>query len=95
MVADIDFCRTEARDEAKAELSAEVSHTKMGWIYFENDAAACVENVKTRNRNCLQKELENIGKYSRVYKIPQDAVVIPVFPGPAPTQLILRTEDCS
>jgi hypothetical protein len=95
MVADIDFCRMEARDEARVELATEVPGTKMGWVYFENDTVACSANARNRNRDGLQTELENIEKYSVVYKIPQDAVVFPVFPRPAPSQVVLRTEDCS
>jgi len=94
MVADIDFCRKEALDEARTELAVGAPDTKLGWVYFENDPAGCEANIRSRNRGCLQQELEYLRKYSPDYKVPNDAVVIPVLPGLV-SRVVLRTETCS
>lgn len=77
-VADIDFCRTEARHEAEHELLVEVPGVRHGWIFFENDPSACEENIRSRNRTCFENELGYLLNYSPSYNIPQDAVVFPI-----------------
>jgi len=77
-VADIDFCRTEARTEAESVLRSMVSGLQMRWHFFENDERACKENIKRRNRNSREAELGKLHEYSRVYSIPRGAEVHPV-----------------
>jgi len=77
-VADIDFCGTEARREAETVLRQELPSLEVRWHFFANDPAACEANVRDRNRESLQRELALIAKYSQAYRIPQNAVVLPV-----------------
>jgi hypothetical protein len=77
-VADIDFCRTESRDEAESLLSATVPGLKLRWLFFENDSSACEANIRSRDRRQLQIELGNLHRYSNSFEIPQGAEVLPV-----------------
>jgi len=77
-VADIHFCKTEPREEAEDALREEVPGVSPYWQFFENDPVACEENIRHRNRDCLQKELENLQDLSRAYHIPPGAVVFSV-----------------
>jgi hypothetical protein len=79
VVADINFCRLDSRQEAEREVCAEVPGVRLSWRFFENDPSACEANVTARNRVCLQRELNLIGEYSPLYCIPRDAVVLPVW----------------
>jgi len=78
VVADIDFCDTDSRIEAETVLRGEIPNLKLKWQFFANDRAACEANIRTRNRESVERELNLIVKYSPLYCIPQDAVVIPV-----------------
>jgi len=79
-VADIDFCKTESREEAESVLSAEVPGVKLCWRFFENDPPACEANIRSRNRPRLQTDLEKLHGYSAFYRIPQGADVLPIWP---------------
>jgi hypothetical protein len=78
-VADIDFCDTNARNEAEGMLREEISGLDVRWEFFANDRSACEANARARNRSCLQRELNLIVKYSHSYNIPEGAVVHPVW----------------
>lgn len=77
-VADIDFCKTESREEAERVVLAEVPGATLGWHFFKNDPSACEVNIKSRNRDCLRKELGLLEQLSPSYRIPQDAAVFAV-----------------
>ena len=78
IAADIDFCDESARREANSVLLAELPDLDLSWQFFANDRAACEANVRSRNRDCLPRELELIAKYSPFYQIPQATIVLPV-----------------
>jgi hypothetical protein len=78
-VADIDFCDTDARNEAEGVLRSEISGLDVRWEFFANDCSACEVNIRTRNRSCLERELDCLAKYSRSYNIPEGAAVLPVW----------------
>ena len=78
-VADIDFCDTAARSEAESILRAEIPGLDVMWEFFANDRSACEANIRTRNRPCLERELDLIAKYSPSYNVPEGAVVHPVW----------------
>jgi hypothetical protein len=77
-VADIDFCKPEARAETMSTLLAEVPGIEAVWCFFENCFAACEANIIHRNRASLQEDLKKLREYSELYRIPQGALVLPV-----------------
>jgi hypothetical protein len=79
-VADIDFCKPESRAEAMSTLLADVPGIRADWWFFENCSAKCETNIRNRNRDSLQKDLEKLHEYSGLYCIPQGADVLPVGP---------------
>ena len=80
-VADIDFCRTEARQEAESAIGEFAPGVPLDWHFFENDLASCEANIMRRKRDCFQTELQNLGRYSAGYHIPQGAFVLPLWRG--------------
>ncbi|OFV96503.1 MAG: hypothetical protein A3H28_06205 [Acidobacteria bacterium RIFCSPLOWO2_02_FULL_61_28] len=78
IVADIDFCRNEARIEAEEEIKGRIPGVKVEWHYFENDPIRCRRNVIRRKSNSVQQELLNIDRYSPGYDIPSPATLIRV-----------------
>jgi hypothetical protein len=77
-VADIDFCKTESREEAEKVLLAEIQGLNLEWLFFANDWTACDVNIRRRNRSSYQKELGKLRELSAFYQIPQGATVIPI-----------------
>lgn len=77
-VADIDFCKTESREEAEIVLGTEIPGVKLEWLFFANDWAACEVNILRRNRSTREEELEKLRELSASYQIPPGATVIPV-----------------
>jgi hypothetical protein len=77
-VADIDFCKTDSREEAEGLLLTIVPSMKFRWLFFENDPSACEANIRSRNRVELQTELENLRRYSGSFYIPLNVEVLPV-----------------
>jgi len=95
-VADIDFCRTEARDEAEHGLRTEVPGVKLNWLFFENDPVACELNIRNRNRDCFEQEICYLRKYSPAYRIPHGASKLPVWQKSADGIMPeLAAENCS
>jgi hypothetical protein len=79
-VADIDFCKTESREEAETVLLAEVQGVKLGWRFFANDYSACEASIRSRKRPSLQTDLDKLHEYSEFYRIPQGADVLSIGP---------------
>lgn len=77
-LADIDFCRTEARDEAEHALREAYADIKIEWHFFARDVEACEANVKGRARPSLGMDLQKLQEYARTYRIPDGANVLPV-----------------
>lgn len=78
VVADIDFCKSDSRLEAEEAVCEEVAGVTFAWHFFANDPLACDENIRSRNRPCLQKELENLNTLSASYCIPPHTIVFEV-----------------
>jgi tRNA splicing ligase len=79
VLADIDFCRSESREEAASVLGAAVPGLKIHWFFFRHDESACEENIRRRNRDSLAADLRELRKYSRLYVIPKGADVRPLW----------------
>jgi hypothetical protein len=77
-VADIDFCKSESREEGENVLGAVVSDLKLRWCFFAHDERACEENIRRRNRDSLAVDLKELRRYSGLYSIPEGADVRPV-----------------
>lgn len=75
VVADIDFCRTEARAEAEKVLREGVPDVAITWCYFSYDVQACETNIKHRNRPSLQEDLKKLYECAAHYRIPHGADV--------------------
>jgi broad-specificity NMP kinase len=78
VVADIDFCKPQAREEAEVVLRAHVPTVKLSWEFFANDPKACEENIRQRGRSSLQADLAKLCEYAALYRIPGNARVRPV-----------------
>lgn len=79
VVADIDFCNSEARTEAESVLREAVPDVRFAWHFFENNPDRCEANIRRRNRASLHRDLRKMREYSRVYSIPAGAHVLPVM----------------
>lgn len=81
-VSDIDFCRTNSREEAEYWVKKLVEDINIKWWFFENDPEQCIINARQRapreNRN-IDTEIVNIQRYSKEYSIPENAEIIPVW----------------
>lgn len=75
VVADIDFCKNESREEAENVLGVAAPGLKMRWCFFAHDERSCEENIRWRNRDSLSDDLRELRKYSRIYSIPKGADV--------------------
>lgn len=77
-IADIDFCKSEARAEAEYVLSAATPLVKILWVFFDNDPESCKGNINRRNRPSQETDLSKLCEYSMSYTIPEGAEVRPV-----------------
>jgi hypothetical protein len=82
VVADIDFCNTDARNQAESIVRGKIPGLDFGWEFFANDRSACEANIRARNRPSLERELECLAKYSPSYNVPEGAGALPVWRGP-------------
>jgi predicted kinase len=78
VVADIDFCKPESREEAEGLLFAIFPNVQLHWLFFENNPSACEANVRNRNSASWEIELKKVREYSASYSIPRNADVLPV-----------------
>lgn len=76
VVADIDFCETESREEAEGLLRAIVPGVQLRRFFFENAPSACEANVRARNSPSHDDELKKIRDYSPRYEIPDGSDVL-------------------
>lgn len=84
VIADILFCYSDRLKEAEeglnrfaANLGIEVAVERR---FFESDSAACIENIKRRNRpERVEKELAFIEKIGDRYRLPDGATVLPIY----------------
>jgi len=78
VVADIDFCSSEARMEAELVLREAVAGAEFEWCFFENDPGACEANIRLRRRESVERDIRKLHEYSAAYRVPGDAKVLPV-----------------
>jgi hypothetical protein len=64
VLADIDFCKPDARAEGESVLRIEAPGLNLAWKFFANDSPACEANIRRRGRASLASDLENLLKYS-------------------------------
>ena len=79
VVADIDFCRTDSRNEAEFALRAQIPDLMINWLFFASDFGACHSNIRKRASASLEDDLRALNAYYVQYQIPADAQVIPVW----------------
>jgi len=78
VVADIDFCKSDSRDDAETFLYTAVPDLELRWRFFAHDTRACEENVRRRSRNSLAEDLKKLREYSSLYSVPEGADELPV-----------------
>ncbi len=79
VVADIDFCKIKAREEAESVLHVEMPELVFTWRFFTNDPSSCEANIRRRKRNSLETDIQKMRQYSACYSIPNGACVLPVW----------------
>ncbi|MBI1877489.1 MAG: AAA family ATPase [Chloroflexi bacterium] len=80
IIADIDFCREEAREEAMAAIQYHVPGVEVQWICFENNPDQCRKNVISSKR-AVEGRLPRIEEFTKLYTYPPEALLIPVGDG--------------
>jgi len=83
LISDIDFCRTDAREEAIICLNERVPVIKIEWLYFENNPKKCMFNIENRAKSPsrdVETEKKLVEKYSLLYKIPPNAKILEINP---------------
>lgn len=78
IVSDIEFCLKSRRDNLIEAIRIRVPSTKLEIRCFENKPDICRTRVLARSRESTGEETENIGRLSRDYDIPKDAIVLKV-----------------
>jgi len=78
VVADMDFCKLEAREEAERILRQEIPTVVIEWRFLENNPEQCEKNIRQGDRE-LDSRLKKLKEYTAKYSIPNDATIIPVY----------------
>jgi hypothetical protein len=78
VISDIDFCKKSSRTEAEAILKMDLPGVQIEWRYFAKDREACAANIRHRNREHLQRDLQKLSEYCSIYSIPSGVTVLPV-----------------
>jgi hypothetical protein len=81
-ICDIDFCKEDARVEAETVLREDLAAIEIEWRFFDSDLEACASNIKQRNREHADRDLEKLLEYAATYSIPAGAIVLPVVRAP-------------
>jgi hypothetical protein len=79
VVADIEFCDPRRRGYVRSAIVGELPHIQIDWIYFENAPKKCERNIRHRNRQCLDTELQKLADVARRYVIPAGISPLPVW----------------
>lgn len=79
-IADPNFCRASNREAAEKTLTTRYGSPVFEWLFFENDPETCSGNAIRRDDG--RDVQPDILALSRTYRIPADAVVLPVYSGP-------------
>jgi hypothetical protein len=78
VVADIDFCSSEARRDAEHTLQEAVAGAAVEWLFFANEPATSEANIRRRRRESLEEDIRKLHEYAAVYEVPAGAKVLPV-----------------
>ena len=78
LIADIDFCRVEARDEAVALLRRWVPDVEIEWRCYDNAPTRCRRNLLADRSDSLARDLEALEKYASLYTYPDGCTPIPI-----------------
>ena len=87
IISDIDFCKTESRNEACQCIEHLVEGVEIEWIFFENDPEKCRENIIRRAITEGRRQsgpINALERYSKIYVIPDGSLVVPVWCSAAP-----------
>jgi hypothetical protein len=90
VVSDIDFCRTEARDEADHFLKEYAPDAKRKWIFWENNPNACrcaLNYLKETKGRDITKKLEKLEYYTERYNIPTGVIPRRIWQPPDKSEL--------
>lgn len=79
VVADIDFCKADSRNEAELVLRYQLPDIRLRWLFFANDFHACQSNIKRRTSRSIDDNFRALNNYCAQYEIPAGAQVIPVW----------------
>lgn len=76
-VADVNFCRSQVRSAAEAEIERRYGASEIEWVFFANDPTQCLANASARNDG--RDVAADIKALSRVYVIPDGAGIVSVY----------------
>jgi hypothetical protein len=82
VVCDVRFCRAGQREALEAMIRECAPDATVEWRFFENEPAQCLKNVRRRARMNITHEERSIRDLSPLYKIPEDANILPVWRPP-------------
>jgi predicted kinase len=80
VIADIDFCREQARREAVEFIALHAPTTEVIWYCFENSPDQCRKNVITSQRG-VDGRLRRIDEFKDQYTLPHGVTPEPVWDG--------------
>lgn len=80
VIADPHLCCSKVRDTALELFQEECPVATIEFVYFENDPAACLDNMRRRQAAGDARKVEDMIRItSRHYKIPSGALILPVW----------------
>ena len=79
VIADIAFCDPVRRNRLQQAILAELPELQIEWIYFDNAPKKCESNIRHRNRQLIEKDLEALANFAGRYVIPDGVTPIPVW----------------
>lgn len=77
-ISDIIFCRKAFRQAIARTVRETLPEISLRWIFFENDPAQCLENIRRRGKDASREE-EYLNKLSPEYEVPPEVHCIPVY----------------
>lgn len=79
LIADIAFCDTLRRVEATQVLACDAPMAVVQWVFFENNADACMANIRADGGARLLNRLRNFSLFAHKYHIPPGVNALPVW----------------
>lgn len=78
IITDPNFCITDVRVLAASKL-VERYNNAVSYVFFENDPEKAIRNVVRRNDG--RPVFQSIRMLSKVYRIPEDVTIMPIWDG--------------